>query len=560
MISRGSQIIIILHRLLRSELLYILIAGGIIRISLASTRSFFGDEAATLHLICLPVTYLLSHFDLWLTMNVFLVVEKIIARCFGEGLVTMRLISIIADLGSIATIYFLSGRLFPKIPQYMPTLMFAANPHAIDFSATARVYSLFVFLALLMLLAFLRWQEWSTALNRWVFSIICGIMVLFHLGGIVLVLWAGIMVCTNTITSLIKERKNDKVYKSLQLFSTLALCLSPAGILYGRMWQQIREHNLFEYTGVNFSFIKQATFVFKTFMGIETPAMTFLYAGMLVIGLLHYTIHTRRARAWHMLWLGLPFVISKAAGYSYPPHYLARFIVFALPIVILLLCWGISVICSLAPSRIQRWLMAICISGIIVPSIPKTKSFFDAEKQFPYYRVANFLKNKQLVGDKVVCDNFFTFLHLSCYFPCSNRLFATHPVSLNSVIEKNLEIHLKNHNGSGRMFLVIINPSLLHCGIATETFGKITIIEFPEENFRDRCQRLRICLTQDLPDIRTGSFDCTKSCHYELLQQICTAEGDSEAALAYKDASKQCYEKMEQRLLKKFGATPKMSP
>ncbi|MCX8043023.1 MAG: hypothetical protein N3B18_02730, partial [Desulfobacterota bacterium] len=150
--NSGSRITILFHRLLRTDLLYILIAAGIIRISLAATRSFWGDEASTLHLICLPVTYLLTHFDLWLTMNVFLVVEKIIARCFGEGLITMRLISIVADLGSITAIYYLSGRLFPNMPRYLPAILFAANPHAIDFSATARVYSLFVFLALLMLL------------------------------------------------------------------------------------------------------------------------------------------------------------------------------------------------------------------------------------------------------------------------------------------------------------------------------------------------------------------------------------------------------------------------
>ena len=172
-----------LGHVVRSELFYLLIAGGIIRVVLAVNRPFFGDEPATLMLLCLPFSYILTHFDMWLTMNFFIAFEKIIARFFGDGLLAMRLVPLLADTGSIAAIYFLSGRIFPRIPRFIAAVLFAANPYMIEFSATARVYSLFVFLVLLALLSFFRWHERPSGRTRWIFGTVCCAMVLVHLGG-----------------------------------------------------------------------------------------------------------------------------------------------------------------------------------------------------------------------------------------------------------------------------------------------------------------------------------------------------------------------------------------
>jgi|GEM_PF-5723760 len=550
----STHLPILFRRIFSSELLYILIIGTSIRVALAGTRSFFGDESSTLRIICLPITYILTHFDLWQTMNFYLVLEKIIARVLGDGLLAMRLISILADVGSIVTIYFLSGRIFPQTPRYIAVTLYAINPHLIDFSATARVYSLFVFLALLTILAFLAWYNHPKTRWRLAFSILCCIMLLFHLGGSFLIVWFGCMVAVHlAITAYKKNFFKEQLQEALRLLATLLLCISPAIVYYGMMWNQIREHNAFEYKDADFGLVQQIPAILKIFIGIEIPWLLSLCAILAVLGLLNLTLHHRHWGTYFSLLLLLPFVISKALGYSYPPHYLARFIIFVMPVVILCLAWGIALISSCAPLRMQQWVRLLCVAGIIASATPKIIALFDSERVFPYRHTARFLKQQLAEQDKILCDGFFIFLHLSCYFPCSNRSFETRCSAPDLIIEKNLETHLqRNHNG--RLFLVTISPQVAECGTVVGTFGKLLVSVLPEESREARMQRMISCWSTDA-EAFSPDIDCSKANLYDLLRQIYAAQGATDASVYYADAVKKCFQERESRWLQKFGAT-----
>src|SRR5262249_44271847 len=127
-------------------------------------RVFLGDEIGTLRCLKPSPTYILTHFQTWLSMNYFILVEKGVASLCGAA--DWRL-TLLPMAGAVAIIP-LTASLALKLTGSTRTALIAAglvafNPYLVAWGPAIRVYSILVALSLLAINEFFRWvhrRDW----------------------------------------------------------------------------------------------------------------------------------------------------------------------------------------------------------------------------------------------------------------------------------------------------------------------------------------------------------------------------------------------------------------
>ena len=102
---------------------------------------------------------------------------------FGSGEVALRAFSAIFALGSVVLVYALTADLFETDTAFVAASLWAFNPIALIIARWARMYSLFVALALDSLLAMRRLQRRPTSMRIAAFAGLGAAMLYTHLGG-----------------------------------------------------------------------------------------------------------------------------------------------------------------------------------------------------------------------------------------------------------------------------------------------------------------------------------------------------------------------------------------
>src|SRR6266699_2559534 len=138
-------------------LLCITIIGASIRLLYLHDKPFFGDEVGTVIYIEKDISYLLSHFAIWLSMNYFIVMEKLVAGLFGKSMFSLGFVPLVAGVWTIPLTAFLAARFAsPRIALIAATLT-CMNPYLMEYSGIIRSYSLLTALSLLVMILFLKW-------------------------------------------------------------------------------------------------------------------------------------------------------------------------------------------------------------------------------------------------------------------------------------------------------------------------------------------------------------------------------------------------------------------
>jgi hypothetical protein len=106
-------------------LVFLIVLGTIIRLIYHYNRPFMYDEVGTLIFIKESVSFILSHFKSWLTMNYFILGEKVLLRLAGgdqhvlvlvpelAGIVTIPLTAILAKKVASKKVALISATLVP---------------------------------------------------------------------------------------------------------------------------------------------------------------------------------------------------------------------------------------------------------------------------------------------------------------------------------------------------------------------------------------------------------------------------------------------------------------
>src|SRR5262249_19509085 len=150
----------------RAQICYLLLAtliGAVLRLAYEYDRPLTFDEVGTLLYLRRDVSYILSPFDVWLTMNYFIVLQKGIAAAVGQGTFRLGLISLVSGIGAIPLTALVALDFASEETALLSALFVALNPYLVRFSGMARSYALLTFLSLATLLCLLRWLRHRAA-------------------------------------------------------------------------------------------------------------------------------------------------------------------------------------------------------------------------------------------------------------------------------------------------------------------------------------------------------------------------------------------------------------
>ncbi len=363
-------------------------------------RVFYGDEIGTLICLKRSPTYILTHFDTWLTMNYFILVEKGVAWLCGTA--DWRL-TLLPMAGAVAIIP-LTASLALKLTGSTRTALIAAslaafNPYLVAWGPAIRVYSIFVALSLLAINEFFRWARW----RDWWSGVRCAAAVLLlliaHLNGIYTVAFLILLLIGESISAGFSNGRRF-LWESRTLWIPLAVVATIVGAAYWRLLPDIAKLNR-EWGTVtppaSMGYIPQ---LFTTFMGVGRAALLCM---LLLLAGCWSAIREKRALLLLCGAIILPPILMSLQGISVNTLNYARYLIFSLPLILILMAEGIDWLARHVWIRGGAAVVASCLTTVVLLCwMPTTQFYFSAKKQWPYAKVAEFLHRQMRKRDVIV--------------------------------------------------------------------------------------------------------------------------------------------------------------
>ncbi|HEY6152944.1 MAG TPA: hypothetical protein VIW07_04315 [Candidatus Udaeobacter sp.] len=363
-------------------------------------RVFWGDEIGTLICLKRSPTYIVTHFETWLTMNYFILFEKGVAWLCGAADWRLTLLPIAAAV----TIIPLTASLALKLTGSTRTALIAAslaafNPYLVAWGPAIRVYSVLVALNLLALNEFFRWAGrrdwWSGA--RCATAVL--LLLIAHLNGGYTVAFLILLLVAESICAGFSNGRR-LLWESRTLWIPLAGVAIIVGAAYWRLLPDISKLNR-EWGTVtppaSMGYIPQ---LFTTFMGVGRAALLCL---VLLLAGCWSAIREKRALLLLCGAIILPPIAMSLQGISVNTLNYARYLVFCLPLLLILMAGGIDWLARLVRIRGVAAVVAWSLTGLIFISwMPTIQYQFFAKKQWPYGKVAEFLHRQMHKRDVIV--------------------------------------------------------------------------------------------------------------------------------------------------------------
>ncbi len=387
------------------------ILGLLLRLHYQLGRSYHNDEIGTLLFIRMDYGYLLSHVQMWLTMNYFLVVLKFLTGLFGTNDPTLLLLPLTAGLGTIPLTYALARKALDAPGALAAAALVAANPFLVYYSVIIRSYSLMVFFALLLLLSYLRWRERPTIARGVLCSTAIFCMLFFQPNSSYLAAYVVLMALYDLLAD--KQRDLKKFCVTLVLPATVAL----AGLLvcYARLWEPIQayrtEWSFTAPTAVDYLPQLCADF-FGAWYGI-LPSLVLLGAG------LRLAFRGNAVLARLALAIPLSMLFASLAGFSCFPWALSRILLYILPLALILMAAGLQSIAAAMAATDKRKTLALC-SGVLLVAVavwPRMMEFYDMSRELPVRKVAAYIQEQAKNATPDVLEMDSTGMQLRPYLP-----------------------------------------------------------------------------------------------------------------------------------------------
>src|ERR1043166_7674972 len=363
-------------------------------------RVFWGDEIGTLICLKRSPTYIVTHFETWLTMNYFILFEKGVAWLCGAADWRLTLLPIAAAV----TIIPLTASLALKLTGSTRTALIAAslaafNPYLVAWGPAIRVYSVLVALNLLALNEFFRWAGrrdwWSGA--RCATAVL--LLLIAHLNGGYTVAFVILLLVAESICAGFSNGRR-LLWESRTLWIPLAGVAIIVGAAYWRLLPDISKLNR-EWGTVtppaSMGYIPQ---LFTTFMGVGRAALLCL---VLLLAGCWSAIREKRALLLLCGAIILPPIAMSLQGISVNTLNYARYLVFCLPLLLILMAGGIDWLARLVRIRGVATVVAWSLTRLIfIFWMPTIQYQFFAKKQWPYGKVAEFLHRQMHKRDVIV--------------------------------------------------------------------------------------------------------------------------------------------------------------
>ena len=403
------------------------IIGSIIRIAYCYDIPYIGDEIGTLIYIKKDIPYLLSHFATWLTMNYFIVLEKIISSILGETAFSLRLVPMAAGIAIIPLTAILAINFTSHRIAIIAAALTALNPYLIMYSSIIRSYSLLTALSLLLLIAFIRWHDLPSYRRGCMVAAVSYILILSHPNGVYPLACLFLALVAETFEP---ARRQASLRRLPSLLLPLTLCMIlvlisyakifPEMIQFGKPWHDTPP------TGI--SYIPYAFTLYFSSGFYGWLSAFFFLTGIFI------TFKHEKPVFLLVPFIFLPILLMSIQGSSTFPWAYARFLSFTLPFIIIFIAEGLDYITNRFPPAHSLRYTVMGLLIIFASWLPQAHEFLENSRNYPWHHVASFLQECVKPGDVILGSSWLDAFHLTPYF---NKMQDTKPRQLNAKALKN---------------------------------------------------------------------------------------------------------------------------
>ena len=364
--------------------------GAALRVWYQHERSFSGDEVGTLVCMQESPAHILSNFGPWLSMNYFILLEKGLAAAFGPSPGVLTAVPLAAAVCTIPLIFVLASSFCSRRGALIAAALAAANAYLVEFSPVIRSYSLLVALTLATVILFLRWRERPTPGRGAACAAAATVLCLVHMVGIYV--WAGLGLLA-VASWVARVRAGTPAARILAEARDLGLPFLAGGVVlllaYARLFAAIRTTNA-EWTEPAPSSIDYLPFAFSTYFAIGRWGLA---AGLFLA--LGTWAAIREERHLLVLWFLtlMPVCAMSLQGVTSTPWGHARFLMFTLPFLLVLVAAGIGQASRALAEPRRAWLAWGLTLLLILTWMPALRTRFARKRDMPWAEVARVLES-----------------------------------------------------------------------------------------------------------------------------------------------------------------------
>jgi mannosyltransferase len=288
---------------------------------------------------------------------------------FGFSPFFIRSLSVLASLATLPAIFWLACKLFDRRVGVIAVALLSCNAYSIRYAQEARSYSLFVLLATLSSGFFVYYLRKPTRRKGWGYVLMSAFAVYAHLYALLLVAahWLSVRGWGGELESgerMAVSRGLGRAWIWIGLGALpLVAFVTKTGAGPIRWIPRPGFHDVLDY--------------WEHLAGNGGLPLLLLYAAACLAAILPLREGLfRPAEAWDvwrckflLIWLLFPVALTLLLSAA-RPVFLARYFIFCLPALIILAAAGLA-------SLRKTWMMAVCLSAMLLLSLQGTLSYYD---------------------------------------------------------------------------------------------------------------------------------------------------------------------------------------
>ena len=491
-------------------------------------RVFAGDEIGTLIYLKKSPAFILTHFvHPWLSMNYFILVEKGIAWLCGSMDWRLTLLPLAAAVAIIP----LTASLALKFTGSTRTALIAAslaafNPFLMRWAPAIRAYSLLVAFSLLAINEFFHWYRQ----RDWWRGVRCAaavlLLLLTHPNGVYTVAFLILLLIVEGVSAGFSGARR-LLWESRTLWIPLAGAAIIVGAAYWRLLPDMAKINREVDTVTPPTSMGYMPQVFRFYMGVGYGA---LLSVLLLLAGCWSAVRERRALLLLCGAVILGPVLMSLQGVSVHSGDYARYLIFSLPLLLILMAAGIDWLARhvwMRGAPITAW----GLTGIILACwAPYIHAQFLMKKQWPYGRVAKFLHAQMQKNDVIVAGWSIGFTLSQFFDHPEDRIML--PDKYVNKVARQLDAPLQ-----GRVFYVTWPGVLTGRKVPIQRFGYLDVTMYSGDTARVLLQQWR----EDLPRRTAGRVWVYFQGDYQLLAVIEERLPSGESADHWRALAQRCY-------------------
>jgi hypothetical protein len=473
-------------------LVVVTVLGALLRIAHQVDRPFVGDDQGTLHYLDSSYGFLLTTFDIWVTMNYFMVLLKALRDAFGDSPWVLVAPCLAVGVATIPVVHRLARRYLDERTALIPPLFLAVSPLMIEFSASLRSYMLLVCFSLVALLAMLRWTDAPGWRRGIVCAVWAAVAMIAHPNALYPLSFLGVLLLLHLRSSREHLATLLAPLAAAALVVVLAYLPLRAGMASYRADWTVPPPSDWGYL---------PTMARRYFGGGWSAVPSLLLFG---VGL-WAAIRERAPLAVLGLGILAPLCVASLLGVSTIVGAYARFLSPILPLVFLFVAKGIATIAN-GTSR-ARAVGAVLTLLVVVSWVPRWQRSHDTKHAAPYAAIAAHLETLDPARSEVHC------------LDVSTRRFLVPYLGKEPFGSLARWLRASEGRTAPRLIVVADGPDLAD---DAEVFGDVQVLTYAESDQRAVLQALQADLERTLAD---RPVEPAYTDHYGALMSVLMALG-----------------------------------